>query len=156
MLALWCALDLWETLGESARSTWVCGVLRISRTVSLRRPPDSGPYQSDSKDIYGIAASPGVVEGNARVIFSASQLGEVLDGELLVCPITAPSWAPAFGRIKGAVSDISGIVARAAIVSREYGFPAVVGTGFGTKMIKTGQRIRVDGTAGVVTNLDEE
>lgn len=112
--------------------------------------------ESDSKDIYGIAASPGVVEGNARVIFSATQLGEVLDGEILVCPITAPSWAPAFGRIKGAVSDIGGIMAHAAIVSREYGFPAVVGTGFGTKMIKTGQRIRVDGTAGVVTILDEE
>ncbi len=111
--------------------------------------------EGDSKDLYGIAASPGIAEGNARVIFSASQLGEVLDGEILVCPCTAPSWAPAFGRIVGAVSDIGGIMAHAAIVSREYGLPAVVGTGFGTKMIKTGQRLRIDGNTGVVTILDE-
>ncbi|MGI9116500.1 MAG: PEP-utilizing enzyme [Gaiellales bacterium] len=108
-----------------------------------------------SGEILGIAASPGVVEGVARVIFSPAELGDVLDGEILVCPITAPSWAPAFGRIKAAVSDIGGIMAHAAIVSREYGLPAVVGTGFGTKLITTGQRIRVDGTAGVVTILDE-
>jgi pyruvate,water dikinase len=71
-----------------------------------------------------------------------------------VCPITAPSWAPVFARILGAVSDIGGIMSHAAIVSREYGLPAVVGTGFGTKQITNGQLIRVDGTAGVVTLLD--
>lgn len=108
-----------------------------------------------ANELRGIAASPGVAEGIARVIFSPSELNEVLDGEILVCPITAPSWAPAFGRIKAAVSDIGGIMAHAAIVSREYGLPAVVGTGFGTRTIKTGQRIRVDGTNGVVTILDE-
>jgi pyruvate,water dikinase len=78
----------------------------------------------------------------------------VLTGEILVCPITAPSWAPVFAKIGGAVSDIGGIMSHAAIVSREYGLPAVVGTGFGTKNIKTGQRIRVDGNTGIVTVLD--
>ena len=63
--------------------------------------------------------------------------------------------AGAFGRIAAAVSDIGGIMAHAAIVSREYGLPAVVGTGFGTRTIKTGQRIRVDGTSGGVTILDD-
>lgn len=59
-----------------------------------------------------------------------------------------------FSRIKAAVSDIGGIMAHASIVSREYGLPAVVGTGFGTKRIKSGQLIRVDGTNGTVTILD--
>lgn len=105
--------------------------------------------------LEGIAAAPGVAEGLARVISSPTQLGEVEDGEILVCPITAPSWAPVFSRIAAAVSDIGGIMAHAAIVSREYGLPAVVGTGFGTKRIKTGQRLRVDGTNGTVTILHE-
>jgi pyruvate,water dikinase len=88
------------------------------------------------------------------VIATVEELDQVETGEILVCPITAPSWAPVFARIKAAVSDVGGIMAHAAIVSREYGLPAVVGTGFGTKTIKSGQRIRVDGDNGVVTILD--
>jgi pyruvate,water dikinase len=88
------------------------------------------------------------------VITSVDQLDRVRTGEILVCPITAPSWAPVFARIEGAVSDIGGIMSHAAIVSREYGLPAVVGTGFGTKRIRDGQRVRVDGNSGVVTVLD--
>lgn len=104
-------------------------------------------------EIRGFAGSPGQVEGTARVILSASQLGEVELGEILVCPITAPSWGPVFGKIQAAVSDIGGIMSHAAIVSREYGLPAVVGTGNATKRINTGDRIRVDGNTGVVTIL---
>ncbi|HXF71731.1 MAG TPA: PEP-utilizing enzyme [Actinomycetota bacterium] len=103
--------------------------------------------------IKGVAGSPGVAEGTARVILAASQLGEVQQDEILVCPITAPSWGPVFGKIKAAVSDIGGIMSHAAIVSREYGLPAVVGTGTGTKRIKTGDRVRVDGNTGTVTIL---
>ena len=102
----------------------------------------------------GFAAAPGVAEGPARVITAVEQLPEVQPGEILICPITAPSWAPVFSRIKAAVSDIGGIMAHAAIVSREYGLPAVVGTGFATKRIRNGQRLRVDGDNGVVTLLD--
>ena len=110
--------------------------------------------EADSNELRGFAAAPGVAEGPARVILAVDQLPEVRSGEILVCPITAPSWAPVFARIKAAVSDIGGIMAHAAIVSREYGLPAVVGTGFATKRIRTGQRIRVDGDNGVVTLLD--
>jgi pyruvate,water dikinase len=106
-------------------------------------------------ELIGVAASPGVAEGPARVILSPSELDQVQEGEVLVCPITAPSWAPVFTKIAGAVSDIGGIMAHAAIVSREYGLPAVVGTGFGTKSIKTGQRVRVDGGRGIVTVLSD-
>jgi pyruvate,water dikinase len=104
--------------------------------------------------LEGVAASPGVAEGPARVISSPSQLTEVQAGEVLVCPITAPSWAPIFNKIAAAVSDIGGIMSHAAIVSREYGLPAVVGTGFGTKTIKTGQIVRVDGNKGTVTIIE--
>ncbi len=105
---------------------------------------------SDGTEIHGYAASPGVVEGTARVLRSVNEIGQIRDGEILVCPVTAPSWAPVFGKIKAAVSDIGGTMSHAAIVAREYGMPAVVGTGHATKQIKTGQLIRVDGDRGIV------
>jgi pyruvate,water dikinase len=114
-----------------------------------------GDGRASNGELHGFAASPGVAEGPARVITTVEQLDQVRSGEILVCPITAPSWAPVFSRIEGAVSDIGGIMSHAAIVSREYGLPAVVGTGFGTKRIHDGQRIRVDGNTGVVTVLDD-
>jgi pyruvate, water dikinase len=105
---------------------------------------------SDGKAIHGYAASPGVVEGVARVLRSVNDIGQIQDGEILVCAVTAPSWAPVFGKIKAAVSDIGGTMSHAAIVAREYGMPAVVGTGHATKLIKTGQTVRVDGNRGIV------
>ena len=101
-------------------------------------------------EVRGVGASSGVVEGPARVLTDVNQIGEIRDGEILVCPVTAPSWAPVFGKIKAAVSDIGGSMSHAAIVAREYGMPAVVGTGDATKRISTGQRVRVDGDRGIV------
>ncbi len=71
-----------------------------------------------------------------------------------MAPITAPSWAPVFGKIGAAVTDIGGMMSHAAIVCREYGLPAVTGTAFGTRDITTGTRLRVDGSEGTVTVLD--
>ncbi|MFM8350156.1 MAG: PEP-utilizing enzyme, partial [Actinomycetales bacterium] len=109
--------------------------------------------KSEDGVLRGMAASPGVVEGPARVIFSADQIGEIQQGEILVAPLTAPSWAPIFGKIQATVTDTGGMMSHAAIVCREYGLPAVTGTGFATANITTGQRIRVDGTNGTVTVL---
>ncbi|HEY1319474.1 MAG TPA: PEP-utilizing enzyme [Streptosporangiaceae bacterium] len=108
----------------------------------------------DDGEVRGYAASPGIVEGVARVLRDVNDIGQIRDGEILVCPVTAPSWGPVFGKIKAAVSDIGGTMSHAAIVAREYGMPAVVGTGQATKRIKTGQTVRVDGNRGVVTILD--
>ena len=108
----------------------------------------------DGGDLKGFAASPGFAEGPARVILSADGISELQEGEILVAPLTAPSWAPVFGKIAATVTDVGGIMSHAAIVCREYGLPAVTGTAFATKNIKTGQRIRVDGNAGTVTVLD--
>jgi pyruvate,water dikinase len=108
----------------------------------------------DGSDLTGMAASPGVVEGLARVIRSPDQLDEIQEGEILVAPVTAPSWAPVFGKIQATVTDIGGMMSHAAIVCREYGLPAVTGTGNGSSRITTGQKIRVDGNTGQVTVLD--
>ena len=104
--------------------------------------------------LNGIAASPGVAEGRARLVADRGQLADIEDGEILVAASTSPSWTPVFGRIAAVVVDIGGIMCHAAIVAREYGLPTVVGTGSATKRIKTGDRIRVDGDSGVVTVLD--
>ena len=108
----------------------------------------------DEGGLKGFAASPGVAEGPARVIASADQIGEVQEGEILVAPLTAPSWAPIFSKIGATVTDIGGMMSHAAIVCREYGLPAVTGTAFGTSSITTGTMIRVNGSEGTVTILD--
>ena len=112
------------------------------------------PDKVNDKELHGFAASPGVVEGTARVLRAVNEIGEVREGDILVSPVTTPSWGPIFPKIKAAVSDIGGTMSHAAIISREYGLPAVVGTGVATKRIRTGQRIRVDGDNGIVTILD--
>ncbi|WP_103662999.1 PEP-utilizing enzyme [Microbacterium sp. CJ77] len=104
--------------------------------------------------LTGMAASGGVVEGVARVITSPSQLDELQQGEILVAPVTAPSWGPVFGKIAATVTDIGGMMSHAAIVCREYGVPAVTGTGRASTLITTGTRLRVDGTQGTVIILD--
>lgn len=101
--------------------------------------------------LKGFAGSPGVVEGKARVCRSADDIRLLQEGEILVAPTTSPSWAPAFAKIKAAVTDVGGVMSHAAIVCREYGMPAVVGTGLGTKIIRTGMTLRVDGSTGIVT-----
>jgi pyruvate, water dikinase len=104
--------------------------------------------------IRGIAGSPGNAEGRARVIFHPEELHELEAGEILVASTTSTSWTPVFGKIAAAVLDVGGIMCHAAIVAREYGLPAVVGTATATKRIKTGDRIQVDADRGVVTILD--
>ena len=114
----------------------------------------AGDEGGDESGLAGMAASPGVVEGVARVITHADQLREVQEDEILVATITAPSWGPIFGKIKAAVTDIGGMMSHAAIVCREYALPAVTGTGTGSTTIKTGDRLRVDGNTGRVEILD--
>ena len=109
--------------------------------------------QADASEIRGFAASSGVAEGVARVVKSVEQIDRLRHGDILVCRVTNPTWAPIFQKIAAAVSDIGGSMSHAAIVAREYGLPAVVGTGTATQKIKDGQRIRVDGGRGVVTIL---
>ncbi|MGO9773079.1 MAG: PEP-utilizing enzyme [Roseiarcus sp.] len=102
-------------------------------------------------ELKGFAGSPGIVEGRARVCKTVLEVGQLLEGEILVAPTTSPSWAPAFAKIKACVTDVGGVMSHAAIVCREYGLPAVVGTGHATKVIKSGMTLRVDGSSGVIS-----
>lgn len=104
-------------------------------------------------EINGLAASPGVVEAKARVITTSDQFDSVEKGEILVCRMTNPAWVVLFTKISGLVTDAGGIASHSAVVSREFGLPAVVGTSVATKDIKTGDRLRVNGTTGVVEIL---
>jgi pyruvate,water dikinase len=104
----------------------------------------------DVTELKGFASSAGVVEGPARVLKLMEDVVKLQPGEILVAPCTNPSWAPVFTKIKAAVTDIGGLTSHAAIVSREYGLPAVTGTGVATTVIKTGDILKVDGTAGTV------
>lgn len=106
-----------------------------------------------SNQLTGMAASPGAVEGIARIIRSDEELDTIQEGDILVAPVTSPAWAPVFGKIRGAVTDIGGMMSHAAIVCREYGLPAVTATGTATNLIKNGQKLRVDGSRGEVTIL---
>ena len=103
--------------------------------------------------VSGIAGSPGVVEGVARVVNSEAEFDSLQVGEILVCQMTNPAWQVLYGKIIAVVTDAGGTVSHPAVLAREYGIPAVVGTSTATYDIKTGDRIRVDGNAGVVEIL---
>lgn len=127
---------LWGVTNESLKA-WA--------EVDAAGDPDS------INELTGFAGSPGTVEGKARVCRTVAEIGQLQDGEILVSPTTSPSWAPAFQKIQACVTDVGGVMCHAAIVCREYGMPAVVGTGHATSIIKTGMSIKVDGATGKVT-----
>jgi pyruvate,water dikinase len=118
----------------------------VIRTVAA--PPMVRPELK--ADLYGAGSAPGVVEGIARVVASEAELKNVQPGEILVAPFTSASWTYIFGVIAGVVTDSGGSLVHAVIVGREYGIPAVAGTMEGTKKIKSGDRIRVDGDMATV------
>ncbi|MDQ6743167.1 MAG: PEP-utilizing enzyme [Candidatus Dormibacteraeota bacterium] len=104
-------------------------------------------------EIRGLAASPGVVEGPARYVRTLEDFDEVRQGEVLVCQMTNPAWVVLFTKIVGLVTDAGGTASHPAVVSREFGIPAVVGTSVATQRIATGDRVRVNGSTGVVELL---
>jgi pyruvate,water dikinase len=110
-------------------------------------PPDKNP---DPRIINGNAASAGTITGTARVIMSLDQADRLGRGEILICPATMPPWTPLFAIASGVVTDHGGVLSHTAIVAREYQIPAVVGTKLGTSLIRDGQTVTVDGTAGTV------
>ncbi len=102
----------------------------------------------------GIGGSPGVVEGIAKVVLQEDQFDEVRAGDILVCHMTNPAWVVLFTKIAGLVTNAGGLTAHPAVLSREFGIPAVVGTQDGTSKIRNGDRVRVDGTTGTVDILE--
>ncbi|MBR0600019.1 rifamycin-inactivating phosphotransferase [Sinanaerobacter chloroacetimidivorans] len=115
----------------------------------------SGEYNASSTPedaLIGVPVSPGVVEGRARVV-SRLEDAHVETGDILVTPFTDPSWTPVFVTIAGLVTEVGGEMSHGAVITREYGLPAVVGVENATKLIKDGQRLRLNGTDGYVEIL---
>ena len=127
---------------------WKDSMIRITSA-----PPTVKPELK--ADLYGASSVPGVVEGIARVIMAESEIDQVQPGEILVTPTTSVPWTPVFGIISAVITDFGGSLAHAAIMAREYKIPAVVGTLEGSRKIKTGDRIRVDGDLGGVFILNK-
>jgi phosphohistidine swiveling domain-containing protein len=111
------------------------------------------PPPEKAGEVRGLAGSPGVVEGIARTIDTLEQADQVKEGEILVCRMTNPAWVVLFTKIAGLVTDAGGVAAHPAVVAREFGLPAVVGTSNATALIKTGDRVRVNGNTGLVEVL---
>jgi pyruvate,water dikinase len=112
-----------------------------------REPPTT------QAELRGLAASPGVVEGPARVVDRLEDFDSVQDGDVLVCKMTNPAWVVLFTKISGLVTDAGGVASHPAVVAREFAIPAVVGTSTATQAIKTGDRVRVNGAVGTVEIL---
>ena len=100
--------------------------------------------------IKGVAASPGLAGGRARIVHGPEDFGQMQPGDVLVAPITTPAWTPLFAMASAIVTDVGGPLSHGSIVAREYGIPAVLGTGVATRRIHDNQIITVNGGAGTV------
>jgi pyruvate,water dikinase len=115
----------------------------------------AGSYRRDhvpAGALVGLPVSAGTIEGRARVVLDMAQ-ADLEAGDILVTAYTDPSWTPAFVAIAGLVTEVGGLMTHGAVIAREYGLPAVVGVEHATRLIRDGQRIRVDGSDGLVEIL---
>ena len=144
---------------------------RSTRATSASTPPryigkvpaeETGPADrfdgprltSDEPDVLrGTGASAGVVRGPARVMLTQDEFGRIEPGDIIVCPSSNPSWVPVFTIAGGLVTNTGGVLSHAAVVAREFGLPAVVGTVDATTRIADGRLVEIDGTAGIVRLL---
>ena len=110
----------------------------------------SGGGRKTAAFLKGVPASPGSVTGSACVVHGPEDFSQMKAGDILVAPLTTPAWTPLFARAAAIVTDVGGPLSHGSIVAREYGIPAVLGTGSATKRIINGQTITVDGSAGKV------
>jgi pyruvate,water dikinase len=136
-------------------STLPPSVARLMRAtfIALGHIFGSSEAQHEEKILYGLAASKGVYEGPARRVSGPSEFGRIAKGDVLVTESTTEAFNILLPLLGGIVTDNGGLLSHAAIVSREYGIPGVVGTREATERIADGMRVRVDGDAGEVTVL---
>jgi len=114
------------------------------------------PLEGSDSLVTGTPAGGGRVTGAVRIVCEPSEFGTLKQGEILVCPATNPSWTPLFQRAAAVVVDSGGLASHAAIVAREYGIPAIMGTGRGTRLLSNGQLVTVDGGSGRVVAYQPE
>lgn len=142
-------------IGERREAFRSYQTLRPPRVLTSDGEAIAGAYRRDDLPtgaLAGLAVSAGTIEGRARVIRDMAQ-ANLEAGDILVTAYTDPSWTPLFVSIKGLVTEVGGLMTHGAVIAREYGLPAVVGVEHATRLIKDGQRIRVNGTDGYVELL---
>src|SRR5829696_1852114 len=141
--------ELAEELQQAARRR-AARRAELAGTPLMALPSLSGAEPGGEVLVAGTPGSPGVAEGRVRVVRDPAAFGSLLPGEVLVAPYTNPSWTPLFIHAAAVVVDTGAAMSHAAIVAREYGVPAVMGTGDGTRRLSDGQWVRVDGSRGQV------
>ena len=164
-------LHLWElkALGSGESRDWKALIAErratYARELRRRRIPRimlsdgtafyDAPSTGDAANtLSGSPVSAGVVEGTVRVVLDPHGV-QLVPGEILVCPATDPAWTPLFLAAGGLVMEVGGMMTHGSVVAREYGIPAVVGVSQATTRLQTGQRVRVDGSSGLVTVLED-
>jgi pyruvate,water dikinase len=105
--------------------------------------------------VTGTSASPGIATGVIRVVDSIDKLSEVKEDEILVTQNTDPGWTPVFSKLGGLITETGGILSHGAVVSREYGIPAVTAVKGARQIFRTGQRVTVDGNEGIVYMMEQ-
>ncbi len=151
----------WPPPSELADEMRALVLRRKERRAALEGTPLIDPRLYRQREpsgealLRGTAGSPGIAEGPVRVVHNASEFGRLRAGEVLVAPYTNPAWTPLFQRAIAVVVDGGAAGSHAAIVAREYGIPAVMGTVTGTQTLRDGQRVRVDGDRGLVLKAEE-
>lgn len=151
-----------ERRAEHARQSAITPPTVLGTPPPADAPPDplvtkffglGLPPKMEAKTLHGMAASPGVAEGIAKIVITLDEADKLEPGDVLVCRATMPPWTPLFGIAAAVVADTGGPLSHCAIVAREYGLPCVAGTQVGTQEITDGMRLRVDGGKGTVEIL---
>jgi rifampicin phosphotransferase len=137
--------------GKPPPSSWIPGAAgRIARAVGIYIEMMNEDVATDEKSLTGVGASPGKYTGTARIIRTATDFDRVRPGDVLIAPITSPTYNVVLPLLGAIVTDRGGLLSHPAIISREYGIPAVVGARGATSQIREGSRVEVDGGSGVV------
>jgi pyruvate,water dikinase len=126
--------------------------MRESELPSLLRAGAAGDGAS-ADELSGLCVSPGAVEGEVVVLRDPSEFAKMKRGAVLVTTATDPAWTPMFTLASGVVVEVGGMLSHASTIAREYGLPALANVKNATKILRTGDRVRLDASAGVVRRL---
>jgi rifampicin phosphotransferase len=152
----------WPPSAETIAQIQALVARRSAKRESLKNKPMFDPrllaasQQSEDGNVLlsGSPGSPGIASGPARIVHDVSEFGKLRSGDVLIAPVTNPAWTPLFQRAVGVVVDTGGTASHAAIVAREYGVPAVMGTMNATQQLRDGQWIQIDGSRGLVLKAE--
>jgi pyruvate,water dikinase len=139
---------IWRAAGRATPPVMLPQVKLLGRDLGAARAARADKRGGEA--LKGVAASPGRVTATARVLGGPGDFDQMGTGEVLVAAITTPAWTPLFARAAAVVTDVGGPLSHGSVVAREYGIPAVLGTGTATKRVQSGQTITVDGSEGRV------